>query len=585
MILEKGGNAKAMRAQLSVTIGQHSQRGRKAVNQDFHAAQVPSGGLLTTKGIALALADGISSSDVAHIASESAVTGFLADYYCTPEPWSVKQSAQRVLTAINSWLYAQTRRSQYRDDANRGYVCTMSVMVLKSTTAHLFHVGDARIYRRSGNVLEQLTNDHRVRVDAETCYLGRAMGVDAQVEIDYLAVPLEIGDVYLLVTDGVYEYVDDAAILDAIDTHAADLDAAAAAITDRAYGNGSRDNLTAQVLRVEALPPGDVTEVHQRYSHLPLPPSLRAGAHLDGYTIVRELHAGSRSHVYLAVDDETGAAVALKTLSTELQQDPEQLERFLTEEWIARRVDSPHVAKAVPTPRRRSCLYTVTEYIEGQTLAQWMTDNPRPDLERVRSIVEQVARGLCAFHRLEMLHQDLRPANVMIDTTGTIKLIDFGSARVAGIAEMGSARGGDEMLGTMPYAAPEYFIGEAASPRSDLFSLAVMTYQMLTGRLPYGVAVARTRSRADQHRLRYTSALNYNRNLPPWIDGVLKKALDPDPFRRHEALSELVYDLRHPKNAFAGSGRPALIERDPVRFWQGVSALLALVIALILAMR
>ncbi|PWG73969.1 protein kinase, partial [Enterococcus hirae] len=84
---------------------------------------------------------------------------------------------------------------------------------------------------------------------------------------------------------------------------------------------------------------------------------------------------------------------------------------------IARRVDSPHVAKAVPTPRRRSCLYTVTEYIEGQTLAPWMTDNPRPDLERVRSIVEQVARGLCAFHRLEMLHQDLRPANVMIDTT------------------------------------------------------------------------------------------------------------------------------------------------------------------------
>jgi serine/threonine protein phosphatase PrpC len=100
------------------------------------------------------LADGISSSSVSRIASESAVKGFLTDYYCTSDSWSVKTSAQRVLEATNSWLHAQTRRSQNPYEKDKGYVCTLSAMVVKSTTAHIFHIGDCRIYRVAGNSLE-----------------------------------------------------------------------------------------------------------------------------------------------------------------------------------------------------------------------------------------------------------------------------------------------------------------------------------------------------------------------------------------------------------------------------------------------
>ena len=88
------------------------------------------------------LADGISSSSVSRVAAESTVKGFLTDYYCTSEAWSVKTSAQRVIAATNSWLHSQTRRSQYSYDKDKGYVCTLSAMVIKSATAHLFHVGD-----------------------------------------------------------------------------------------------------------------------------------------------------------------------------------------------------------------------------------------------------------------------------------------------------------------------------------------------------------------------------------------------------------------------------------------------------------
>ncbi len=101
-----------MPRELKISIGQHSDKGRKEINQDFHGALIPKEPLLSLKGIAIVLADGISSSEVSQIASESAVKGFLTDYYCTSEAWSVKTSAQRVIAATNSWLHAQTRRSR-----------------------------------------------------------------------------------------------------------------------------------------------------------------------------------------------------------------------------------------------------------------------------------------------------------------------------------------------------------------------------------------------------------------------------------------------------------------------------------------
>src|SRR4029077_4167121 len=177
-------------------IGQCSEKGRKPTNQDFHGALIPNEPLLSLKGIAIVIADGISSSDVSHIASESAVKSFLTDYYCTAESWSVKTSAQRVIAATNSWLYVQTRRSQYAYDRDKGYVCTLSAMVIKSTTAHIFHVGDCRIYRIFGNSLEQLTYDHRVVISSAQSYLGRALGVNPQVEIDYQTLKVEKGDTF-----------------------------------------------------------------------------------------------------------------------------------------------------------------------------------------------------------------------------------------------------------------------------------------------------------------------------------------------------------------------------------------------------
>ena len=568
---------------LKISVGQHSDKGRKESNQDFHGVCIPREPQLSSKGVAIALADGISSSAVSQVASQAAVTTFLQDYYCTSEAWSVKKSAERILTATNAWLHSQTRQSQFRYDQDRGYVCTLSAMVIKSNTAHLFHIGDARIYRLRDSALEQLTSDHRVWLSREQSYLGRALGMDSRLEIDYQSLQVETGDIFVFTTDGVHEHVGAAAIIEAIRASPHELDEAARSIVAQAFRNGSTDNLTVQALRIDALPGGQVGEVQQQLSALPLPPMLEARMEFDGYRIVREIHASSRSHIHLAVDGESGATVAIKTPSIDLRGDPAYLERFLTEEWVARRIDSAHVLKPCLQTRKHHYLYVVTEFIDGQTLTQWSIDHPRPDLETVRGLVEQIARGLQAFHRLEMLHQDLRPDNIMIDGTGTAKIIDFGSTRVAGIVEAAGAVARDDILGTPQYTAPEYFLGEPGSPRSDLFSLAVITYQMLTGRLPYGTQVAKARTRAAQQKLRYDSALEDDRELPAWIDGVLRKALDPEPDKRYAELSEFVHDLRQPSQAFLDRTRPPLIERNPLLFWKGATFTLAALLALLVA--
>lgn len=570
-----------MTQQLRVTVGQHSDKGRKEANQDFHGACIPREPQLGSKGIAVALADGISSSDVSDVAAQSAVTGFLEDYFCTSEAWSVRKSGEHVLAAVNSWLHAQTQQSQHRYERDRGYVCTFSGLVIKSRTAHLFHVGDARIWRRTGKLLEQLTEDHRIRVSADQSYLARALGLDRRVDVDYRAEQLEEGDLFVLATDGVSEFVGDEFILAAVDTAGDNLEAAAKMIVEEAFRNGSGDNLTVQLVRVDELPSPEANELYRQVSELPCPPLLDARQHFEGYQIVREIKGSSRSHIYLAVDEASGERVVVKIPAVDMHGNAAALERFMLEEWIARRINSAHVLKPCHQIRPRNYLYVVTEYIEGQTLAQWMIDNPKPDLASVRAIVGQIAKGLQAFHRLEMVHQDLKPDNIMIDTTDTVKIIDFGATRVAGLEEIDSPITQINLLGTEQYAAPEYFLGESGSPRADLFSLGVIVYQMLSGKLPYGAAVPRTRTRAAQKKLAYASVLNDEREIPAWVDDAIQKAVAVDPLERYEEISEFVYDLHHPNQAFLSRTRPPLIERHPVMFWKTVSFVLLLAVIML----
>ena len=563
---------------LRVRLGQFSDRGVKPANEDFHGALIPEGDALTLKGAAFAIADGMSSSESARLAAEYAVRNFLNDYFATPDSWTVRHSAERVLSALNRWLCGQGASMH---DPSRGMVTTFSALVLKSTTAHIFHIGDTRIWRLRDTTLEPLTQDHHSWVGKERVYLNRALGIDPHLDIDYRSLAVETGDLFLFTTDGVHEYVPPLEIKRLIGASGDNFDAACRALTAAARAAGSPDNLTCQIARVDALPLPDVESVFRALTELPFPPELERGMVMDGYRILREIHVSPTSQLYLAVDIASGKQVALKTPSVNFEDDPGYLERFRHEEWVGRRIDDPHVVKVIEPARRRRFLYHILDYVEGQTLRQWMSDHPRPPLTEAREILAQIACGIRAFHRLDMLHRDLKPENILIDRDGTVRIIDFGSTKIAGIAEIASPVEQTDLLGTKNYTAPEVLRGEPATTSADLFAFGVIAYELLTGRLPYGERLGREINAKAMARLRYVPARSERPDLPIWVDGALEKAVRLDPKRRYMVETELPYDLSHPNPEFIERHNRPLLERNPVGFWRG-AALLSLFANLVL---
>lgn len=580
-----------MKQQLTITLGQSSSAGVKDDNEDFYGAYIPREGTqLDNKGITIAIADGMSGSDGGKEASQLSVKQFLTDYYGTPESWTVKHSVSRIMLALNSMLFSQ---GQKRYSSSKGLVTTFSSMVLKSQTAHLFHVGDSRIYRLRGNDFVQLTNDHRIWISDDREYLSRAVGIDSHLEIDYRKTTIQVGDIYFLSTDGVHDFVSDAELREHLNTHKDNPQQASQAILDASVANKSDDNITCQVVRIDTIPSADKEEYYEKLTSLPFPPDLKAGNVIDGFKIIRELNATSRSQVYLAEDtfyddmrdDTETRQVVIKTPSVNFEDDPSYIDLFLHEEWVAKRLNSPHLIKVCKLKRQRNFLYTVVEYIHGQTLAQWMQENPKATVTQVRGSINQIARGLRCMHRMEMIHQDIKPDNIIIDGSNTLIIIDFGSTKVAGLAEIKSVVEHNNIVGTANYSAPEYFKGEQGTNSSDIYSLGVIAYEMFTGKLPYGDI---SPERAAKKKFTYTSAREYNPHVPDWIDLAIRKAVHPNPEKRYELLSEFVTDLAKPNTSLISSNQSEpLMERNPLAFWKTIAMIefIAIIIALIVIYR
>lgn len=556
-----------MSNKLKISFASESLPGGKAQNEDACGIEIPSGNNLTTKGIAAAIADGMSGSDAGKEASIACTKGFLNDYYSTPESWSVQTSAHKILSALNHWLHGNGQRKY---DSHKGMVTTLSALILKSNTAYIFHVGDTRIYQwRKGN-LKQLTHDHRVHISDQRSLLSRAMGIDLHLDIDYRKIPLEIGDIYIMITDGIHEFVSDAVIQKTLWQNPLSLDDVTQQIIKSAINNSTNDNVTCQLIRIDDLPGVNEEEFYHRLTRLPFPPPLEPDMILDGYKILRHLFSNKRTEVYLAQDTESQQIVVLKAPSVNYNDDAEYINRFLHEEWAGRRINNPHVMKVLEINRPRTALYYIAEHIKGRSLRQWMSDEPRPSITAVREMIKQIASGVRTFHRLEMIHQDLKPENILVDEHGTLKIIDFGSTKISGIDEISMPIESNNLLGTINYTAPEYHTGSTGSNRSDIFSVGVIAYELLTGQLPYGKEL----SARNIRKVRYRSVKFFNPEIPLWVDRAIEKAVQINPDYRYERLSEFVHALSKPDPVVMKDDFVPFIKRDPVKTWRFISLLL-----------
>lgn len=548
-------------------FGCYSDKGLKAENQDSMGFVLPDeDNILQNKGISLAIADGVSGSDAGKEASACTIQSMMADYYCTADSWTVQTSVQKVLVALNRWMYAQARAV----GRSRTMATTLSAAIFKSTTAHIFHIGDSRIYLLRDGQLQQLTQDH-IWETPQTRQLTRAVGIDLNIDIDYRKLALQANDYFIFTTDGVHSYVSEKQIISTVH-QASDLNLAAQQLSDIALKQGSPDNVSCQIIQFETLPSQDVQELYQQLTAVPFPPELQIGTKLDYYRVIRELHRSKRGKIYQAVDESTGELVVLKIPSVKYQDDPIYLDLFTHEEWVGKRLKHPNIVKLFAPQRPKNFLYGVTDYIDGQSLRAWMRNSGVLPLEEVRNAAKQIALGLQAMHRLEMVHQDIKPENVMRDKEGCLKLIDFSSTRISGIEEISSPLGQHPLLGTKYYSAPEYFLGQKGTQRADIFSLGVIVYEMLTGKLPYD------EKHADEKMTNavYIPLRHWQPEIALWVDKAVEKAVHVNPDYRYDEVMEFIHDLSHPNASLVRSTQLPLMKRNPVAFWRGLSLFLLL---------
>jgi serine/threonine protein kinase len=386
-------------------------------------------------------------------------------------------------------------------------------------------------------------------------------------------------DRFLLCSDGVHGVLTAEAIASILRERSASEDSARALVA-AALDSGSTDNCTALVVDIVDLPKLESADVGSAIMHLPLIPVPIDGEAVDGFVLKVLLSDGRYTRLFGAVDEVEGGEVVLKFPKPQVAAESTYHAAFVREAWVGARVNSPWVGRTIELPPgRQTCLYTVMPLYPGELLETRLARPPALGLEEGRNIAIKLARGLAALHRVGIIHRDVKPDNVILERDGSLKLIDLGVVRVPGLEDFPP----ENIPGTIAYMAPEMFGGEAGNEATDIYALGVTMFRAFTGEFPYGNADATSQPRRNQAK-----ALSTLRpDLPAWLQAALGRAIAIDPAERFRDVMEFAVEMEAgPARAPAGIGRPlTLYERSPVRFWQGVAALLALALLVSLLWR
>ncbi len=547
-------------------LGFSTLAGKRPCNEDFCGAVTPDRAELENKGLLAAVADGVGSHSNAREASEYAVRGLLADYYATPDTWSVFHALDTVLQSLHRWLTAQNRAQRHA----AGMATTLSALLLRGARYYYAHVGDTRIYLWRDGLLRRLTRDHVWDHPELRGVLSRAVGLEGPLAVDYGDGALEAGDRFLICSDGVWDGLGEqrlGALLASVD----DPQEAADRMTRAALQAGSPDNCTALVVHAHAVPAGRLRDALLHASRLPLPARLRPGDGMDGIVVVRLLHESRVTLLYQARVEATGQPCVLKTLRQ--GSDEASAAALAHEEWLARRVVHPAFPQVIPAPGRSSLYYLMTWH-DGATLGQWLRQGRHFSPGEAAQLGAALLRGVAALHRLSIVHRDIKPDNLHWGTDGRLRILDLGVA-----ASDGQDFGEINNPGTPSYKAPELHEGGAASPASDLYACGVTLYELLTRKFPYGEIEPFQRPRFGDP----VPPTRYRPDVPDWLEAVLLKAVAREPGARFETAEEFLLALeRGEMGRWQTPRKRPLAERDPVRLLQALVAL-SLVLNVLLA--
>ncbi|MBL4795770.1 MAG: protein kinase [Pseudomonadales bacterium] len=555
---------------MNIAWANSTTKGLKPQNEDAVGGVVPTPWLQQTKGLAFVISDGVSTAEAGKEASEICVNDFLSEYYKTPDAWPIKTSAHRTLMLLNRLLFGKNGKFQ---NAEQGYVATLSSIILTSQQAYLFHIGDSRIYRVRDHHLEQLTRDHQVDHAGNDSCLERAMGVDASLPVDFKSIDIQLGDLFLMTTDGVHDFIDSETMLATVDSINQDSQQICDALIEKALANGSNDNLSCQLITVKDLSQ-DQQVLAESVESLLLPPLLKRGMEFDGFKINAKLHSSAQNNAYLVTDVKTGEQMIMKTPSEKYDGDDKEYDRFMWEEWVGSRIDHPNVVNIKKIQRSKKYLYYLMEVLTGETLDRWMERHPVPSGGQMIKLVNQVIAGVHAFHEKGMVFCNINPSNIIVAADGGVKLVDFSSVFVGGITEKEQANEHGKLLDAN-YTDPEVRKGQLPRVQSDIFSIATLAYEMLTQELPFGHKLSKCESLGSFAKLRYNHSFLHNQEIPVWFDGALRSALELNPAKRYNSLTAFQQELTNPNPYFLSEEYLRILEASlpTVPFWKVLATL------------
>lgn len=545
---------------LNIAVGYSSLTGPRERNEDYCGVATPEGLELENKGVIAAVADGIGGHKGGREAAEYTVRGLLADYFATPDTWSIPRAVETVTTALNRWVIAEGSRNAEL----AGMATTLSAVVLRGRRFYTAHIGDSRIYRLQEGRLHQLTVDHTWEHPELNNVLSRAIGLDPRVLMDFADGELVLHDRFLLVSDGVWGVLPDALMAEVLLEHP-EPQAAAAALTSLALANGGHDNASAVVVDVLGLPPASLRDSLEGAASLPLPGRLKPGHALDGLVVEEVLHDSRETLLYRVRNPRNGQQWVLKTLQPAMVGDTGATAALLMEEWRARRVVSPFFPQVLPADQR-SCLYYLMTWHPGATLQARLDGDQHFPVGEVVRLGVALLKAIAALHRLDIVHRDIKTDNVHLGQDGVLRILDLGVA-----VSLAERKAGDPIgqAGTPSYMAPELFADPEPAFVHDLYAAGVTLYHLLTRKYPYGeIEPFQTPNFGEPAR-----PTRWRPEIPGWLENILLKAVAREARDRFETAEEFLLALeRGASRPLSTPRRQPLTERNPLKFWKLVGA-------------
>ncbi|MES2500265.1 MAG: bifunctional protein-serine/threonine kinase/phosphatase [Pseudomonadota bacterium] len=545
---------------LKFEIGQSSLTGPRERNEDYVGVVTPVNDQLSIKGSLIAVADGVSGNAGGGEASEMTIRNISTDYYATPDTWEPSTALDKVITAANRWLISQANAN--RDLA--GMATTLSLIILRGQRYYLAHVGDTRIYLLRDNVLTQLTTDHVWDRPDMRHVLKRAVGLDAHLSVDLADGALQVGDIFALMTDGVWETLGEKAIHEGLKK----FDSAqmiANHLTKIALNQQSADNSTAIIVKITQLGADTLSERIAGGKHLALPPKLAIGELIDDFVVEDILHESRASLLYKVRQLSTKQLFVLKTLQPALTNDIESCNGLLNEEWLGKRVVSQYIPQVLTLSlEKRSKLYFVMSWFDGATLQQRLDNGHYFTVAGTAKIGMDIMRGIGALHRLNIIHRDIKPANIHQASDQRLRILDLGVALSTGAEMIGATQN----PGTPSFMAPELFDGNVANAQTDIYAAGVTLYHLLTRKYPYGEIEPFQHPKFGTP----TPLTRYRPDIPYWLENIILKAIARDPQLRFETAEEMLLALEHGElKPLLAPARTPLIARARLVKWQWIA--------------